>query len=437
MGSSQQFSLRWNNYLSHITGAFDSLRSDEDLVDVTLSCEGKRIRAHKMLLSACSTYFRDLFKENPCQHPVIIFRNVKFEDLVALIDFMYQGEVNVVQEQLASFLTTAELLAVQGLSEGSGKDSNSETREDDAPDSPALPPEPEVQMTSSAQSHKQQVPGTSGASVSSPVSFYSVDQRPESPPTAKRRKWSSSSTGSKSNSANGGVLKDSERECETERKRGSSQSSGGSNVEPIEIIPVVPNLKVEMPEYMEHDPDASSCSYSDSNHGVASVSGAQNSSRDGMTSIAHSIPSGSSAEGKLEPPDMYSTNSRDSTLPSASDSIPPSDLSQMLVKPGPSGGENQSQDSLQGDPGITAGKMWSWLPPTDYFPSQPEKKYDIKEPQYMCRVCGKAFRSQNSCYDHMAIHRGTSKCSICECVLSRKANMKRHMRFVHGVFDTA
>jgi hypothetical protein len=53
---------------------------------------------------------------------VIIFRNVKFEDLAALVDFMYQGEVNVVQDQLASFLTTAELLAVQGLSDGNGKD---------------------------------------------------------------------------------------------------------------------------------------------------------------------------------------------------------------------------------------------------------------------------------------------------------------------------
>lgn len=152
MGSSQQFSLRWNNYLKHITCAFDTLRTDEDLVDVTLSCEGKRIRAHKMLLSACSTYFRDLFKvnailknlslvhfnvkvflkqlfiilqENPCQHPVIIFRNVKFDDLAALVDFMYQGEVNVVQEQLASFLTTAELLAVQGLTDGTGKDNDS------------------------------------------------------------------------------------------------------------------------------------------------------------------------------------------------------------------------------------------------------------------------------------------------------------------------
>ncbi|CAB0044776.1 unnamed protein product [Trichogramma brassicae] len=126
MGTSQQFSLRWNNYLKHITSAFDTLRCDEDLVDVTLSCEGKRIRAHKMLLSACSTYFRDLFKENPCQHPVIIFRNVKFDDLAALVDFIYQGEVNVVQEQLDSFMTTAELLAVQGLTDGTRRDDSVE-----------------------------------------------------------------------------------------------------------------------------------------------------------------------------------------------------------------------------------------------------------------------------------------------------------------------
>lgn len=61
-------------------------------------------------------------QENPCQHPVIIFRNVKFDDLAALVDFIYQGEVNVVQEQLDSFMTTAELLAVQGLTDGSRKD---------------------------------------------------------------------------------------------------------------------------------------------------------------------------------------------------------------------------------------------------------------------------------------------------------------------------
>lgn len=62
-----------------------------------------------------------VFYEIPCQQPVIISRNVKLDDLAALVDFMYQGEVNVVREQLTSFLTTAELLAVQGLADGIGK----------------------------------------------------------------------------------------------------------------------------------------------------------------------------------------------------------------------------------------------------------------------------------------------------------------------------
>ncbi|XP_059617172.1 myoneurin isoform X2 [Phlebotomus argentipes] len=117
--TTQQFFLRWNNYVNHLTYAFDSLRTQEDLVDVTLSCEGRKIRAHKVILSACSTYFREVFQENPCQHPVIVFKNVRFEDLSSIIEFIYQGEVNVVQESLPSFLHTAELLSVQGLTEGS------------------------------------------------------------------------------------------------------------------------------------------------------------------------------------------------------------------------------------------------------------------------------------------------------------------------------
>uniref|UniRef100_A0A182N4Y9 BTB domain-containing protein n=1 Tax=Anopheles dirus TaxID=7168 RepID=A0A182N4Y9_9DIPT len=115
--NAQQFSLRWNNYSTYITGAIDSLRYEEDLVDVTLCCEGRKLRAHKILLSACSPYFKDVFRENPCQHPVIIFKNVPYTDLKALVEFMYQGEVSVAQEQLPSFLNTAEILAVRGLTD--------------------------------------------------------------------------------------------------------------------------------------------------------------------------------------------------------------------------------------------------------------------------------------------------------------------------------
>lgn len=123
MNNAPQFSLRWNNYVSHVTEAFNALRFENDLVDVTLCCDGGKIKAHRMLLSACSNYFRQIFKENPCQHPVIIFRNFKYEDLNAIINFMYHGEVNIFQEQLESFLITAELLEVKGLTDNIEEDS--------------------------------------------------------------------------------------------------------------------------------------------------------------------------------------------------------------------------------------------------------------------------------------------------------------------------
>ncbi|XP_057324781.1 broad-complex core protein isoforms 1/2/3/4/5-like isoform X7 [Microplitis mediator] len=254
MGSSQQFSLRWNNYLKHITCAFDTLRTDEDLVDVTLSCEGKRIRAHKMLLSACSTYFRDLFKENPCQHPVIIFRNVKFDDLAALVDFMYQGEVNVVQEQLASFLTTAELLAVQGLTDGTGKDNDSVTEED-----VELPNEPEVQLQNAAG--KLMANNKGSKSPSSPMPFHSIELQPDIPPT-KRRKYRDSGLSNAEKSSSIGSKKDL-----NDKLVENQVNASGSN--PVEIIPLMPNLKLEMPEYLEQD--GSSCSYEEQSTGDGST----------------------------------------------------------------------------------------------------------------------------------------------------------------------
>lgn len=58
----QQFCLRWNNFQAYITSQFETLRDDEDFVDVTLACEGQRLGAHKVVLSACSPFFKELFK---------------------------------------------------------------------------------------------------------------------------------------------------------------------------------------------------------------------------------------------------------------------------------------------------------------------------------------------------------------------------------------
>ncbi len=49
------------------------------------------------------------------KHAIVYMKDVKFEDLKALVNFMYKGEVTVVQEQLASFMSTAESLQIKGL----------------------------------------------------------------------------------------------------------------------------------------------------------------------------------------------------------------------------------------------------------------------------------------------------------------------------------
>lgn len=116
--ASQQFSLKWHSHCQHLANSFNVLRSeDEFLTDVTLCCDGKRLRAHKIILSVCSTYFRETFMENPCKHPVVIFKNVKFDDLSSIVEFMYKGEVSISQDSLSSFLHVAEMLQVRGLSE--------------------------------------------------------------------------------------------------------------------------------------------------------------------------------------------------------------------------------------------------------------------------------------------------------------------------------
>ncbi|XP_049828431.1 longitudinals lacking protein, isoforms H/M/V-like isoform X4 [Schistocerca gregaria] len=119
----EQFSLRWNNFHSNLVSGFHALLQEVELVDVTLAAEGQFIQAHKIVLSVCSPYFKQLFQVNPCKHPIVILKDVGHKELIAILQFMYQGEVNVRQEELADFLKTAELLQIKGLT---GNDNNRE-----------------------------------------------------------------------------------------------------------------------------------------------------------------------------------------------------------------------------------------------------------------------------------------------------------------------
>jgi len=143
MGASgtDNFCLRWNDFAENVSGAFKELRTESDFFDVTLACTdsgSKTLQAHKVILSACSNFFKSTFRQqtnaNKHPNPYIYLRGVTYNDLTSILDFIYNGEVNVAQEDLNSFLAVAEELQIKGLtnrdtpnSGTSNSASNSET----------------------------------------------------------------------------------------------------------------------------------------------------------------------------------------------------------------------------------------------------------------------------------------------------------------------
>ena len=90
--SAEKLCLQWNDFRDNISSAFGDLRDDKEFTDVTLACEdGQQVEVHKVVLIASSPFFLNLLKKNKHPHPLVFMRGVKFEDLVSLVDFLYNG----------------------------------------------------------------------------------------------------------------------------------------------------------------------------------------------------------------------------------------------------------------------------------------------------------------------------------------------------------
>jgi len=128
MSSSEKFCLRWNDFETNISVAFRELREEKDFFDVTLACDDSQIQAHKVILSACSPFFRNVLRRNPHQHPLLYLKGVKYKELLSVLNFMYMGEVNVAQEELNSFLSVAEDLRVKGLTQNNANSDSASSK---------------------------------------------------------------------------------------------------------------------------------------------------------------------------------------------------------------------------------------------------------------------------------------------------------------------
>jgi len=185
--SSENFCLRWNDFESNVSGAFRVLRDEADFFDVTLGCAepGKSLQAHKVILSACSSTFkqmlRDQARSSAHPHPYIFLRGVSFCDLSAVLDFMYHGEVNVAQEDLNSFLAVAEELQIKGLTQKEGGEPSKPT-----PKAAKRPDPGSTTPTSAVKRARRASPAPAAAAADPEVKAIDIKSDPEAGPSGSQ-----------------------------------------------------------------------------------------------------------------------------------------------------------------------------------------------------------------------------------------------------------
>merc|ERR1719397_168290 len=114
--TTDKFSLRWSNFQKNISKTFSSLRSEEEFFDVTLVTDDQgMMSAHKLVLSACSPYFKHVLTQNKHSHPMLCLEGISSSELKYVLDYIYQGEVLLCQEELDRFVNIGSRLQLEGL----------------------------------------------------------------------------------------------------------------------------------------------------------------------------------------------------------------------------------------------------------------------------------------------------------------------------------
>ena len=126
----EKFCLKWNDFQTNLSKTFGSLRQEEHLFDVTLvSDDDHHISAHKLVLSASSELFKNIIKKAQHSNPMIYLSGFKSRDLFLVMDYIYQGEVQILQTELDQFLSVAQQLKIEGLIGGDNNSDGTHTDE--------------------------------------------------------------------------------------------------------------------------------------------------------------------------------------------------------------------------------------------------------------------------------------------------------------------
>ncbi|XP_005184262.2 broad-complex core protein isoforms 1/2/3/4/5 isoform X2 [Musca domestica] len=179
-----EFKLCWKNFQDNIASGFQSLYDRGDLVDVTLACDGKLLQAHKIVLAICSPYFQEIFVTNPCKHPIIILKDVSYTIMCELLEFMYQGVVNVKHTELQAFMKIGQLLQIKGLA----------TNNSSPPAGPSLSEKSNSNHNTTEEKEPSQVSRSTPKSAASPNHNDSTTSNTEKPSQTTPAPTTSSNT---------------------------------------------------------------------------------------------------------------------------------------------------------------------------------------------------------------------------------------------------
>ena len=114
----EKISMKWNEFEANVRESFKKLRDNHALFDVTLvSDDGHQIKAHKIVLSAGSRFFSDIFMAttSSSSNMLVYLKGIRSAGLVHVTDFLYDGEISIAKEELSILLETAHELGVKGL----------------------------------------------------------------------------------------------------------------------------------------------------------------------------------------------------------------------------------------------------------------------------------------------------------------------------------
>ena len=112
-----KFSLSWppwHTYTDHLKEMLYKMKTDDTFADVTLVCDnGRKIKAHKVVLAASSQVIKKMLTNEDTQ--IIDLKDVAFEEINSILQFIYLGEATLFQERMKEFLDVAQKLKVKEL----------------------------------------------------------------------------------------------------------------------------------------------------------------------------------------------------------------------------------------------------------------------------------------------------------------------------------